>query len=307
MRHAGGTLKTLSQRRSAGFTLIEVLVVVAIIALLVAILLPALRKARDQAKSVACKTNLHDFGIAIMQYANDSRGLYPLPSYIGSTIWYDNPGADDNLFVLWHRKYTRNVATFTCPATNHKVRTPERIEKVPVAGKGIEYQIFTGGERRNDFEFHGQLVTQLVQLPSAKTVRVNGYGSSYEYGGWVGSIGTTRVDWYPLNRKATWTGGEPMSTKSFFSIRTAVAGVPATEAPVRRVNASAMLILKDADEGGSTGPDVVGAPPGKAINNIPEPWDNHGAKYSNVLYGDMHVETQGVGYWEKYIRENGLN
>ncbi len=85
--------------KAAAFTLIEVLVVVAIIALLVSILLPSLKKARDQAKSLACKANLHDTGLAFVQYAHDHDPYYPLSSYIGSTIWPDNPGADDNLIA----------------------------------------------------------------------------------------------------------------------------------------------------------------------------------------------------------------
>lgn len=48
------------RHRHEGFTLIEVLVVVAIIALLIAILLPALRAARDEAKAVVCMSNLKE-------------------------------------------------------------------------------------------------------------------------------------------------------------------------------------------------------------------------------------------------------
>ena len=60
-----------------GFTLIELLVVVAIIALLVAILVPSLNKARAQAQSVVCKTNLKQIHLAVMYYAEYNSRLYP--------------------------------------------------------------------------------------------------------------------------------------------------------------------------------------------------------------------------------------
>jgi len=55
--------------QSHGFTLIEVLVVVAIIALLVAIMLPSLAAAREQAKQVQCGTNTRQMGLALNMYA----------------------------------------------------------------------------------------------------------------------------------------------------------------------------------------------------------------------------------------------
>ena len=47
------------------FTLIELLVVIAIIAILAALLMPALRKAREEARKASCKANLHNVGLGI--------------------------------------------------------------------------------------------------------------------------------------------------------------------------------------------------------------------------------------------------
>jgi prepilin-type N-terminal cleavage/methylation domain-containing protein/prepilin-type processing-associated H-X9-DG protein len=62
---------------SAGFTLIELLVVISIFSILIAILFPALRYAKEEAKSLQCKNNLKSIGVAINLYTNDSSERLP--------------------------------------------------------------------------------------------------------------------------------------------------------------------------------------------------------------------------------------
>lgn len=64
-------------RQSQVFTLIELLVVIAIIAILAAMLLPALNKAREKAKSIACIGQLKQMGVATQGYIQDYAEYIP--------------------------------------------------------------------------------------------------------------------------------------------------------------------------------------------------------------------------------------
>jgi prepilin-type N-terminal cleavage/methylation domain-containing protein/prepilin-type processing-associated H-X9-DG protein len=68
---------SVDARRSAAFTLIELLVVIAIIAILAALLLPALARAKEQAKQAACYSNLKQWGTALQMYTPDFREMPP--------------------------------------------------------------------------------------------------------------------------------------------------------------------------------------------------------------------------------------
>src|SRR5436305_6936433 len=73
--------------RRGGFTLVELLVVIGVIAVLMALLLPVLGRAREQARSVKCASNLRQIYGAIVMYANENRQMLPMPNDFVPTIW----------------------------------------------------------------------------------------------------------------------------------------------------------------------------------------------------------------------------
>jgi len=84
-------------RNPKSFTLIELLVVVAIIAVLVALLLPALAQARENARGVACASNMSQIGKAFAFFADEHNDHFPRACYMDN----NNPSDPKNYTDIW--------------------------------------------------------------------------------------------------------------------------------------------------------------------------------------------------------------
>lgn len=82
------------RRRAAGFTLVELLVVIGIIAILISILLPAMGRARRAAASVKCASNLRTIVQGMQMYANTYKGAIPGSAWTSGAHLY-GPGASN--------------------------------------------------------------------------------------------------------------------------------------------------------------------------------------------------------------------
>jgi prepilin-type N-terminal cleavage/methylation domain-containing protein len=113
-------------RTKRAFTLVELLVVISIIALLLSILMPALNKVRDQARTVVCASNLHQWGLVAGVYTSGNNSNYFTGDITNwNTLWF---GVSYDL-----AKDQRNTSMNHCPVAalpNNNPRDEDRTYKM---------------------------------------------------------------------------------------------------------------------------------------------------------------------------------
>ena len=115
--------RSVSARR-AGFTLVELLVVIGIIAVLISILLPALQRARDSAATIKCAANLRSIATGLLAYAAENKQYLPASyNYLGTVVTLTPtasqiPGSSAYGYIYWESfLYGQTPAeSFQCPA-----------------------------------------------------------------------------------------------------------------------------------------------------------------------------------------------
>jgi len=122
--------------RGGGFTLVELLVVVAVIALVSSMLLPSIVQSKSRAQAIFCLRNLQQVHTAWTMYADDNHGWLPgviSGSYPGSdrwvSGWLDFSSSSDNTNTLYLTdlrysqlaRYLRDPAVYRCPSDRSEV------------------------------------------------------------------------------------------------------------------------------------------------------------------------------------------
>ena len=197
---------TLIMRKKKGFTLVELLVVIAIIALLMSILMPALGRARQQAKEVICKSNLKQWGNVFSMYTNDHDGYFHA---------FGAGYTPEHWWPISLRKYYLNPELGLCPMAT-KTWTDGADPMSPFSAWGVFDEDSTQGLIRDEW--------------------IEGYGGiygSYGINEWVSNIeepefwksanvsGAAKI---PLFLDSNFIGGfpthldEPPEFENFFSV-----------------------------------------------------------------------------------------
>jgi len=112
-----------SKRQPArGFTLIELMIVIAIIAVLAAILIPNYLHARAESQSAACETNEKHIAVSLEEYAVDNAGQYPATGAVVTTLFgavpnpYMSNAPTDPVTPTMNYQYTTAAPDCNLPA-----------------------------------------------------------------------------------------------------------------------------------------------------------------------------------------------
>jgi prepilin-type N-terminal cleavage/methylation domain-containing protein len=172
-------------RSARGFTLVELLVVVAIVGLLAALLAPALSRAKDSGRQASCLSNLHQVGIALELYAQDHLGSLPYgpsaPPFTHPAELYPSTGSPTSLLslrdgrpvalgLLLDGPLAKTPRVLFCPGSDQAVDATAELAKVGTTQAQGSYHYRHGG------------VTELFQTPEVtpRSVRLADPGENRE-------------------------------------------------------------------------------------------------------------------------------